>query len=169
MPLGHFFTAFLRRLVGGRRAGLAWSHQRQHPHNLDLHVSPRSRRETDPQWGLKFQTLYASYYNRPLILAVLIKAAGPNATALVTTYRGRQIDGRHWSDLQTASRSGHAECVRLLLSAGAGSGINDRNPMGLTALGCAITYSRRHIYPILLAAGATFPPVDAALCPQAWT
>ena len=38
-----------------------------------------------------------------------------------------------------------------------------------TALGCAITYSRRHIYPILLAAGATFPPVDTALCPQAWT
>ena len=33
-------------------------------------------------------TFYASYYNRPLILAALIKAAGPNAAALVTTHRG---------------------------------------------------------------------------------
>ena len=120
-------------------------------------------------------TFYASRYNRPLILAALIKAAGPNAAALVTTHRGLShgeallVVPAYWSDLQIASMSGHAECVRVLLSAGAGSGINDRNPMGLTALGCAIKDSRRHIYPILLAAGATFPPVDAALCPQAWT
>ena len=35
-------------------------------------------------------TFYASYYNRPLILAALIKAAGPNAAALVTTHRGQR-------------------------------------------------------------------------------
>ena len=110
---------------------------------------------------------FASYYNRPLILAALIEAAGPNAAALVRRTTNRRMDG--WRPLHTASRAGHTECVRLLLSAGAGSGINDRNPIGLTALGCAIKDSRRHIYPILLAAGATFPPVDAALCPQAWT
>ena len=37
--------------------------------------------------------------------------------------------------------------------------------MNLTALECAIRYGRRHIYPILLAAGATIPseaPSEAA-------
>ena len=108
-------------------------------------------------------TFYASYYNRPLILAALIKAAGPNAAALVTTHRGlphetasRLVDD-YWSDLQWASRAGHAECVRVLLSAGAGLGIDDCNPLGLTALECAISCSQRHIYPMLLAAGATIP------------
>ena len=42
-------------------------------------------------------------------------------------------------------------------SAGAGLGIDDRNPLGLTALECAISCSQRHIYPMLLAAGATIP------------
>ena len=53
--------------------------------------------------------------------------------------------------------SGHAECVRVLLSAGAGSGINDRNPINRTALGCATKYGRRRVFPLLLAAGATIP------------
>ena len=57
---------------------------------------------------------------------------------------------------------GHAECVRVLLSAGAGSGINDRNPINKTALDCAIRYGprngRRRVFPLLLAAGATIPP-----------
>ena len=56
---------------------------------------------------------------------------------------------------------GHAECVRVLLSAGAGSGINDRNPINRTALDCAIRYGprngRRYVFPLLLAAGATIP------------
>ena len=67
----------------------------------------------------------------------------------------------YWSDLQIASMSGHAECVRVLLSAGAGSGINDRNPINRTALDCAIRYGprngRRRVFPLLLAAGATIP------------
>ena len=108
-------------------------------------------------------TFYASNYNRPLILAALIKAAGPNAAALVTTHRGLshdealQVVPDYWSDLQIASMCGHAECVRVLLSAGAGLGIDDCNPLGLTALECAISCSQRHIYPMLLAAGATIP------------
>ena len=65
---------------------------------------------------------------------------------------------------------GHAECVRVLLSAGAGSGINDRNPINKTALDCAIRYGprngRRRVFPLLLAAGATIPSdtTDAYLC-----
>ena len=122
-------------------------------------------------------TFYASNYNRPLILAALIKAAGPNAAALVTTHRGLpRGEGPHgglpdyWSDLQIASMCGHAECVRVLLSAGAGSGINDRNPINKTALDCAIRYGprngRRRVFPLLLAAGATIPSdtTDAYLC-----
>ena len=69
-----------------------------------------------------------------------------------------------------ASMCGHAECVRVLLSAGAGSGINDRNPINKTALDCAIRYGprngRRRVFPLLLAAGATIPSdtTDAYLC-----
>ena len=53
----------------------------------------------------------------------------------------------------------------MLLSAGAGSGINDRNPINQTALDCAIRYGRRRLYPMLLAAGAIIPfhPIDAYL------
>ena len=87
--------------------------------------------------------------------------------ALVTTHRGPShgeallVVPAYWSDLQIASMSGHAECVRVLLSAGAGSGINDRNPINRTALDCAIRYGprngRRRVFPLLLAAGATIP------------
>ena len=42
-----FFRLFLRDSFWCRRAGLAWSHRWQHPHNLDLHISPRLRQETD--------------------------------------------------------------------------------------------------------------------------
>ena len=95
---------------------------------------------------------YASYYDRPMILAVAIRAAGPNAAAMV---RRRPYTGG-WTDLQTASRAGHTECVRLLLSAGAGLDINVDNSMSLTALECATRWSP-HISPLLLAAGATIP------------
>ena len=96
---------------------------------------------------------YASYYDRPLILAVVIKAAGPDAAAMVR----RRPWTSGWTDLQTASRAGHTECVRLLLSAGAGLDINVDNTMSLTALECATRWSP-HISPLLLAAGATIPP-----------
>ena len=63
--------------------------------------------------------------------------------------------------LHTASRAGHTECVRLLLSAGAGSDIDRLNPQKRTALQCAIGNYEvpypRHTYPLLLAAGATIP------------
>ena len=59
--------------------------------------------------------------------------------------------------LHTASRAGHTECVRLLLSAGAGSVIDHRNLQNQTALECATRYGRRRLYPMLLAAGATIP------------
>jgi len=106
-------------------------------------------------------TRYASYYDRPLILAAVIKAAGPNAAAVV---RRRPWSGG-WTDLQTASRAGHTECVRLLLSAGAGLDINVENCASLTALECASRWSP-HISPLLLAAGATIPSdtTDAYLC-----
>ena len=97
------------------------------------------------------------------VVSIVVLALRLNAAALVTTHRGlphetasRLVDD-YWSDLQWASRAGHAECVRVLLSAGAGLGIDDCNPLGLTALECAISCSQRHIYPMLLAAGATIP------------
>ena len=100
---------------------------------------------------------YASYYNRPLILAVLIKAAGPEATAMVRR-RAHPAHGTNgWTALHTASRAGHTECVRVLLSAGAGLDINVKNPLRMTALDCAIRWSP-YISPLLLAAGATIPP-----------
>jgi ankyrin repeat protein len=99
---------------------------------------------------------FASYYNRPLILAALIEAAGPNAAALVRRTTNGQVDG--WTPLHTASRAGHTECVRLLLSAGAGLDIDLLNLQNQTALDCAIAYGRRRLYPMLLAAGATIPP-----------
>ena len=103
---------------------------------------------------------FASYYNRPLILAALIEAAGPNAAELVRrTTNGRMVG---WRSLHTASRAGHTECVRVLLSAGAGSDIDLLNALKQTALQCAIGNYEipypRHTYPLLLAAGATIPP-----------
>ena len=91
----------------------------------------------------------------------MIKAAGPNVAAVV---RRRPWSGG-WTDLQTASRAGHTECVRLLLSAGAGLDINVENCASLTALECASRWSP-HISPLLLAAGATIPSdtTDAYLC-----
>ena len=98
------------------------------------------------------------FYNRPLILAVLIRAAGPNAAAMVRRTTDGRMDG--WRPLHSACRGGHTECVRLLLSAGAGLDIDLRNPLNMSALGCALFYSSpvRHLLPLLLAAGATIPP-----------
>ena len=55
--------------------------------------------------------------------------------------------------------------VLCVLSAGAALDIDLVNPLNETALQCAIPH-KRHIYPLLLAAGATIPSdtTDAYLC-----
>ena len=79
--------------------------------------------------------------------------------------RRRDFGSLGWTALHTASRAGHTECVRVLLSAGAALDIDLVNPLNETALQCAIPH-KRHIYPLLLAAGATIPSdtTDAYLC-----
>ena len=52
MPLGHFFAAFFFAPTRLLASGPA-SHRWQHPHSLDLHVSPRVRRETATSVGLQ--------------------------------------------------------------------------------------------------------------------
>ena len=97
----------------------------------------------------------AAYHGRPLILAALIEAAGPDAIAMVNEYK----DGCFFTPLHTAVREGCVECVKVLLRAGAdvarGGSSYPGSPMEFAVLEEG---RRRRLYPILLAAGATIPP-----------
>ena len=97
----------------------------------------------------------AAYHGRPLILAALIEAAGPDATALVNEYK----DGSFFTLLHTAVRDGCVECVKVLLRAGADVARGGSSYPG-SPMECAVCEGgrRRRVYPILLAAGATIPP-----------
>ena len=93
----------------------------------------------------------AVYDERPQILATIIKAAGAEATALVNkSNRGR------WTPLHFAARDGSIEMVQQLLRAGAD--VHPRNGRGNSALEEAANNRKRHLYPMLLAAGARIMP-----------
>jgi len=123
-------------------------------------VSPTQKEGNEHGWGVPH---LAAYHGRPIILATLVEAAGPDAAALAN-----DATSCSWMPLHFAIRRGKStvvDCVRVLLRAGAD--VHLRNGMHHTALDCAIASSRRRVYPMLLAAGATiFPnthvPADTA-------
>ena len=95
----------------------------------------------------------AAYHGRPLILAALIEAAGPDATAMVNEYK----DGCFFTPLHTAVREGCVECVKCCY----GPGRTSPGVLVVSGFPGGLLFwkgRRRRLYPILLAAGATIRP-----------
>ena len=89
------------------------------------------------------------------ILAMLLEAG---AGAVVN-----DTGGSGWTALAQAARSGHLECIHLLLAAGADINLRVQNgSLDDTPLETAIKWDRyedrKRVFPVLLRAGAAIPP-----------
>ena len=94
-------------------------------------------------------------HNHPEILAMLLEA-GAGAVVNNTVTSG-------WTALAQAARSGHMECLHLLLAAGADINLRVQNEsLDLSPLEMAIRWDDhgdlRRVFPVLLRAGAAIPP-----------
>ena len=102
-------------------------------------------------------TVYnAVCHNHHEILAMLLEAGA----GAVVNDRSR-IGG--WTALCQAARSGHMECIHLLLAAGADVNLRVQNgSLNDTPLETAIKWDRyedrKRVFPVLLRAGAAIPP-----------
>ena len=107
-----------------------------------------------------FQLVYeAAAHNHHEILAMLLEAGA----GAVVNDRSR-IGG--WTALCQAARSGHVECIHLLLAAGADVNLRVQNgSLNDTPLETAIKWDRyedrKRVFPVLLRAGAAIPPTAA--------
>ena len=104
-------------------------------------------------------TVYnAVCHNHHEILAMLLEAGGRAAVD--------NIDRCGWTALAQAARSGHMECLHLLLAAGADINLRVQNDaLDLSPLETAIKWDRyedrKRVFPVLLRAGAAIPPTVA--------
>ena len=104
-----------------------------------------------------FQLVYeAAAHDHHEILAMLLEAGA----GAVVNDRSR-IGG--WTALCQAARSGHMECIHLLLAAGADVNLRVQNgSLDDTPLETAIKWDRyedrKRVFPVLLRAGAAIPP-----------
>ena len=96
-------------------------------------------------------------HNHPEILAMLLEA-GAGAVVNNTVSSG-------WTALAQAARSGHMECLHLLLAAGADINLRVQNDsLNESPLETAIKWDRyengnlKRVFPVLLRAGAAIPP-----------
>ena len=102
-------------------------------------------------------TVYnAVCHNHHEILAMLLEAGGRAAVD--------NIDRCGWTALAQAARSGHMECLHLLLAAGADVNLRVQNDaLDLSPLEMAIRWDDdgdlRRVFPVLLRAGAAIPNV----------
>ena len=107
-----------------------------------------------------FQLVYeAAAHDHHEILAMLLEAGA----GAVVNDRSR-IGG--WTALCQAARSGHLECIHLLLAAGADVNLRVQNgSLNDTPLETAIKWDRyedrKRVFPVLLRAGAAIPPTVA--------
>ena len=152
----HVIVANFVRLAGGPGWGKQQIHAERCPNESRLIECARLLLDAgaDPA---TFKLVYeAAAHNHHEILAMLLEAG---AWAVVND-RSR-IGG--WTALCQAARSGHMECIHLLLAAGADVNLRVQNgSLDDTPLETAIKWDRyedrKRVFPVLLRAGAAIPP-----------
>ena len=162
----HVIVANFVRLAGGP----GWADQQIHaercPNELRLIECARLLLDAgaDPTCPVPFtysgQTTFKLVYeavshDHHEILAMLLEAG---AGAVVN-----DTGGSGWTALAQAARSGHLECIHLLLAAGADINLRVQNgSLDDTPLETAIKWDRyedrKRVFPVLLRAGAAIPP-----------
>ena len=162
----HVIVANFVRLAGGP----GWADQQIHaercPNELRLIECARLLLDAgaDPTCPVPFtysgQTTFKLVYeavshDHHEILAMLLEAG---AGAVVN-----DTGGSGWTALAQAARSGHLECIHLLLAAGADINLRVVNgSLDDTPLETAIKWDRyedrKRVFPVLLRAGAAIPP-----------